>query len=513
MDAEGVYFLGVDIGTYESKAVLTNLEGRIVHHEVISHQMIVPKPGLAEHDADGVWWHDFCLLVERILQATRISSDQIKAIGCSAIAPAVLPVDREGKPLRPAILYGIDTRAVEEIRELEHRFGHANVFQRCGNDLSTQAVGPKILWIKKHEPEVYAQTARFLTATSYLVYRLTGKFKVDHYTAGAGFTPFYDCQQHAWYPEFCKDIVEIDQLPEIGWTTDIAGVITDEAAQLTGLSRGTPVIIGTSDAAAEAVSVGVVKPGQMMLMYGSTAFFIEVTNEPIQDSRLWSAPYLFPDTYALLGGMSTTGAITRWMRDQFAVDLVKAEQYSGKHAFESLMGEAVHIPPGSEGMVTLPYFSGERTPIQDPMASGVVFGLTLAHTRGHLFRSILEGVGYGINHHLEVMKEIGAMPSELVAVGGGTKNELWLQIVSDIAAEVQKVPKVTIGASYGDAFLAAVGSGHLQPGILSEWVQYDHEVTPNRLEHQKYMPYYSVFKDLYQSTKSLMHRMYELRKN
>ena len=511
MDSGGICTLGVDIGTYESKAVLADLAGRIIHSETIGHTMDVPRPGWAEHDADGVWWHDFRELTRRILRATGIRADRIKAVGCSAIAPAVLPVDEAGRPLRPAILYGIDTRAVEEIRELEERFGADNIYERCGNDLSTQAVGPKVLWIRKHEPDVYLKAARFLTATSYLVHRLTGRFTVDHYTAGAGFTPFYDRTRQCWHPDYCEGILDVGQLPGIGWTTDIAGTVTEEAARETGLHPGTPVIIGTSDAAAEAVSVGVTRPGQMMLMYGSTAFFIEVVGRPVQDRRLWSAPYLFPGTFALLGGMSTTGALTRWLRDRFAPDLTEEERRTGQSAFQLLAGEAAGIPPGSDGLIALPYFSGERTPIQDPKASGVFFGLTLAHTRGHLFRAVMEGVGFGIRHHLDVMQEAGAMPSELIAVGGGTKNPLWLQIVSDIAARGQKVPRVAIGASYGDAFLAAVGAGLLESGAIADWVRYEREVEHDPARHRQYEPWYGLFLDLYQDTKHLMHRIHALR--
>ncbi|NIX05876.1 MAG: sugar kinase, partial [Gammaproteobacteria bacterium] len=191
------------------------------------------------------------------------------------------------------------------------------------------------------------------------------------------------------------------------------------------------------------MSVGVVKPGQLMLMYGSTVFMIEVLGKPLKDERLWATPYVFPGTSALLAGMATSGSLTRWFRDKLTVDLVQAEEAGGELAYSAITAEASQIPPGSEGLVVLPYFSGERTPINDPRARGVIFGLTLAHTRAHMFRAALEGISYGIEHHFDIMKQIGAEPTEVVAVGGGTKSPLWLQCVSDVTQMAQKVPAVT----------------------------------------------------------------------
>jgi len=269
--------------------------------------------------------------------------------------------------------------------------------------------------------------------------------------------------------------------------------------------------VGTSDAGAEAVSVGVTAPGQMMLMYGSTIFFIEVLSQPVTDERLWAAPYLFEGTSALLAGMSTSGALTRWFRDKLAPDLLQADQAGGDNAYAALTRAAADVPPGSEGLVVLPYFSGERTPINDPRARGVYFGLTLAHSRAHLYRAALEGIGHGVRHHLDVMRSIGAMPSQVVAVGGGTKSGLWLQIVSDICQVEQTVPAVVLGASYGDAFLAGLGVGLFSaPGDIRSWVQPGRVVLPNSALSGLYDRYHQVYLRLYQQTKTLMHELHDL---
>ncbi|MGE5509107.1 MAG: FGGY-family carbohydrate kinase [Chitinophagales bacterium] len=500
------YLLGVDIGTYESKGVLATPDGRVVATQVRPHNLSIPHQGWAEHDAEAVWWGDFCALTQALLKESGIRATDILAVGCSSIGPDMLPVDEQCRPLRPAVLYGIDTRATEEIAYLEGLLGREEIYRRCGTRLSAQSVGPKILWLKRHEPELYRKAHKIVGGTTFLTARLTGRYVIDHYTC-ASFDPLYDPARGCWNPDFCAPIIEVERLPEITWTSEVAGTVTRAAAAETGLAEGTPVITGAIDAAAEAVSVGVVGPGQMMLMYGTTLFMIEVVGERRTDPRLWSAPYQFPGTHALMAGMATTGALTRWFRDQFAPDLVAAEAQGGQNAYAALAEQAGRIPPGAEGLVVLPYFSGERTPINDPRARGVIFGLTLAHSRAHVYRAVLESVGYGIRHHLDVLAEAGAAPSTLVAVGGGTKNPLWLQAVTDICGCPQQVPAVTTGAAYGDAFLAGLGVG-LFPGYetIREWVRDVRVIEPDPAATAAYQPYYELYRELYRRNGELMHR-------
>lgn len=501
------FLLGIDIGTYESKGVLVDHSGKVIASSTVPHEMIIPRQGWAEHDPEKTWWGDFVTLSGKLLEKSGIKANAIAGIGVSAIAPCMLPVDKDNNPLRMGVLYGVDTRAREEIWELMERLGEERVFALTGNELSSQAVGPKILWLKKNEPEIYQKAAKFLTASSFIVSRLTGKTVIDHLTASF-FTPLYDFYQGKWSEELCEGIVEIDRLPEIGWACESAGTVTAEAARITGLAEGTPVTFGTADASAEAVSVGVVKPGQMMLMYGSTIFMYLVTPHPDHDERLWAARYLFPGTSAFAGGMATSGSLIRWFRDQFARDRLDLEKSGGENSYGALILEAAGLPPGSEGLVVLPYFSGERTPINNPGARGIFFGLTLSHHRGHLFKAILEGMGYGVRQHFDVMREINVMPSRVIAVGGGTKNPLWLQVVSDISGMPQYVPEVTIGASYGDAFLAGMAVG-LFPTYdhISTWVKYDRTVQPDEKNSQTYDKYYRIYKELYTRNHDLMTRL------
>ncbi|MEA3327861.1 MAG: FGGY-family carbohydrate kinase [Chloroflexota bacterium] len=505
------FLIGVDVGTYETKGVITNLKGEVLSTQVRPHKMLIPHQGWAEHDPEGVWWGDFVDVTKRLLETSGVDPKDILSVGCSAIGICVLPIDKEGNPLRDGgILYGVDTRATKEIAYLEKEIGSDKIFKKAGMTLSSQAAAPKIMWLKHNEPEAYKKTHKFVTATTFIVGRLTGNYVIDHLT-GSFVAPLYDFEQRKWTDELTKEIVELDRLPELRWATEIAGTVTADAAKQTGLLEGTPVTVGTADAAAESVSVGVTNPGQMMLMYGSTVFIIEVLDKPIADERMWANPYLFEGTSALLAGMATSGSLTRWFRDQLTYDLVAAEENGGPNAYGAITKEASDISAGSEGLICLPFFSGERTPINDPKARGVYFGLTLAHSRAHMFKATLEGIGYGVRHHLNIMRDMGAFPDEVIAVGGGTKSPLWLQVVSDIGQISQKVPAVTLGASYGDAFLAGIGVGVFSdPTDINKWVNDSRMVYPDKSVAEKYEKYMALYLDLYEQNKELMHRIYEL---
>jgi xylulokinase len=265
--------------------------------------------------------------------------------------------------------------------------------------------------------------------------------------------------------------------------------------------------VGTADAAAEAVAAGVVEPGDTMLMYGSTLFFIQICSSLPESSVLWPTVYLEPESYALAAGMSTTGALTRWFRDNFAGAETAAEADGGPNAYEALAEEASRVLPGSDGLLVLPYFSGERSPINDPLARGVVAGLSLSHSRAHLDRAVLEGVAYGIRQNLETMAAAGAPPKRLVAIGGGAKNALWLQIVSDVTGREQVV-QATPGASYGDAILAAMGVGTLPAmSAARDWIGPGTTVAPSPADSSTYERGYRLYTELYDTTKSVIHEL------
>jgi xylulokinase len=490
-------YLGIDIGTFESKGVLVDDAGAILCSASRPHRMLVPQPGWAEHRPREDWWGDFCHLSNVMVAESGIAPKDIRAVAASAIGPCMLPVDTAGEPLMNGVLYGVDTRAATQIEALTARIGEATLLARCGNALTSQSVGPKILWLRQQRPELFARTAKVLTSTTYLVHKLTGEYVIDHYSA-ANFSPLYVVDKLDWSDELADDIIELDKLPSLLWTTDIAGEVTEAAAAETGLAPGTPVTAGTIDAGAEALSVGVTRPGDMLLMYGSTIFIIEVTDRRVGDARLWYAPWFFPGQHASLAGLATSGTLSHWFREQFGRELDAAT------AVEELAREAAGSPPGARGLTLLPYFSGERTPIHDTHAKGMIFGLDLTHTRGDIYRALFEGIAYGTRHVFETYDAAGVPPARIFAAGGGTKNAVWGQATSDISGRTQIVREKTIGASYGDAFLAALAVGDVAREAIDDWNPVASEIAPEESRAAIYETGYRTFRALYERTRDLM---------
>jgi xylulokinase len=482
--------LGLDIGTSSSKGVLSTVDGRVVARAERPHGLSMPRPGWAEHDAETVWWADAVAILQEL---TGSAPGTIVAAGFSGIGPCLLPVDAEDRPLRPAILYGIDTRAVDEIEELTARYGSERIMERGGSALTSQAIGPKLLWLRHREPEVWARTRRFYMASSFLVRRLTGAYVLDHNSASQC-DPLYDMAAGGWAADWASEVVPGLELPPLLWPGEVAGRVTPEAAKLTGLPVGTPVVAGTVDAWAEATSVAVGAPGDTMLMYGTTMFIIEAVEGYRPDRTIWVTAGVDAGSRTLAAGMATSGALTGWLRG-----------IAGSMPYEELVSEAAAVPPGSNGLIVLPYFAGERTPLFDADARGMIFGLTLSHDRGHVYRALLEATGFGVRHILEAFQAAGSPPRRLVAVGGGTKGGLWTRIVSDVTGLPQEIPAVTIGAAYGDALMAAKGAGLVSADAT--WARVLDLVEPEPRNRAIYDDLFGLYRSLYPATKDQAHAL------
>ena len=505
------YLLGIDIGTSGSSGVIVDDDLNIVAASEMEHDFSVPNPGWLEHNAEAVWWNDFVALTRELLADSAVDPADIEGVGVSAIFAVMQPVDGDGDPLRPAILYGVDTRTTEEIERLEERIGEEAIREACGHQLSFQSVGPKVLWFKRNEPDLFEQTAKIVDSTGYVVHKLTGNYTIDNAIASY-FHPMYDPEALAWNEEMVRAVgITTDMLPEPGWSTEIAGEVTEAAAAETGLEAGTPVTVGTGDALASMVSVGAVEPGEAIFMYGTTGVVFSVVEALREPEGLWSGPFVFEDTYHAGGGMATSGAILRWFRDELADAERRRADEEGVDPYELLDDQAAAVDPGSDGLVLLPYFSGERTPIMDDAARGSLVGLTLQHTKGHLFRAILEGVGYGFRHHVEAMDEVGIGVDVVRAIGGGARSPLWRGIVSDVTGVSQEYVADPLGSPLGDAFLAGYGTGVFED---VERVEAEIEITgttePDPEVGRVYDDYYEVYRDLYPQVRDSMHRLADL---
>ncbi|WP_330455797.1 FGGY-family carbohydrate kinase [Streptomyces sp. NBC_00820] len=480
--------IGVDIGTSSSKGVLVGLDGEVIRSAVRVHTPGRPGPGRFEMDA-RVWWQECAALTREL---TGPGDATVTAVGVSGMGPCVLLTDEDDEPLRPAVLYGVDTRSVRQIRRIEQRLGAEEIIRRCGSALSTQAAGPKIAWIAEEEPDVYARARRLYMPGNWLVAKLTGTYVLDHHSASQC-TPLYDTHAHEWYAPWAVEVAPGLDLPPLRWSGEPAGTVTPEAARETGLPVGIPVTTGTIDAWAEALSVGAHHTGDLMLMYGTTMFLLHTVDQPLTSPSLWGTVGALPGTRNLAGGLATSGAVTDWLRDLFA---------GADHA--ALTREAAASPPGADGLLMLPYFAGERTPLMDPDARGVVAGLTLSHTRADLYRAALEATGFGVRHNIETIEEAGGDIRRVVAVGGGTQGSLWTRIVSDITGRPQELRTTTIGAAYGDALLAAQLVGDAS---VDDWNPVRETVLPRPELKPVYDELYGLYRRLYAETADTVHAL------
>ena len=488
--------LGIDLGTGSSKGVLTTPDGSIVAtaSRPRPRSMSMPRPGWAEVDAEAVWWADVASIAQELVAAA--AGAPVAALCVSGVGPCLVLCDEQDRPVRPAILYGIDMRATAEIDELNDRYGVDEVLAVTGTPITTQAVGPKALWVQRHEPQAWSRARRWYNSSSYVVRKLTGEYVLDHHSASQS-VPLYDLEARDWHEPWYAACMGDVPAPRLAWPAEVVGTVTAAAAEATGLPVGTPVCAGTVDAWAEAFSAGVRRPGDLMLMYGSTMFFVQVLQTLTSHPELWTTAGVDPGTYTLAAGMSTSGSLTSWI-----------QELVGGVSFATLVEEAATVPPGSGGLLLLPYFAGERTPIFDPRARGVIAGLTLNHKRGHLFRAVYEGIAFGIRQILELLDSDLTPVQRLVAVGGGTQGGLWTQIVSDVTGREQSVPEQTIGASYGDALMAAIGTEQVPPE--TDWARTGRIVTPNPATGELYDRLYRGYCDLYPATKAYVHQLAQL---
>jgi xylulokinase len=481
--------IGLDVGTQSSKLVACSAAGEIVAEERIAHGVSRPGPGRFEQDAEAVWWHDVTTLLRRLAERADLRP---QAVCVSAIGPTALPTDAAGTPLRPGILYGIDMRAQREIAELNGRYGEAETIAISGSAISTQSPVPKLLWLKRHEPDAFAATRRWFTAHAWLAFKLTGVCAVDHHSASQ-FVPLYDVAQAAWREDIWSELLPGVALPELAYPGDVVGAVTADASAATGLPAGTPVVMGTVDAWSEAYSAYAESPGMAMIMYGSTFFFIANSDRFVPSPRFWGTQSVRRRVYSLAGGMATGGLVLDWLARLFSTDV------------GSILGRIAAEPIAPDALLALPYFSGERTPFADPDVRAVLFGMDLDTGPDAICRAFVLGLALAVRDNLDAIRdEIGSGTDggrDYVAVGGGASSPAFLQIVSDVGGIRQIVPRRTIGAALGDARLAAEALGWDTP--QASWNPTERIVEPSPGARASVDPLFARVNELYRLTKPL----------
>jgi len=492
------YWLGIDVSTTATKALLIEAGGRVVAAAASEYGYETPHPLWSEQDPD-LWWGATRESVAAVLAAAGASGADVRGIGLTGQMHGLVLLDGRGTVLRPAILWN-DQRTGEQCDEIRGRLGRERLIQITGNDALTGFTAPKILWVRSNEPETYRRAAHVLLPKDYVRFKLSGEFAVDC-ADGAG-TLLFDLRARTWSEEVLEAL-EIDPawLPRTYEGTQVTGVVSPEAAEATGLRAGTPIVGGGGDQAAAAVGTGAVEQGIVSLSLGTSGVVFATTDRPTiePDGRLHAFCHAVPGKWHLMGVMLSAAGSLRWFRDTFAA---AAE-------FEALLAPAADIPPGSEGLLFLPYLTGERTPYPDPLARGAFVGLTVRHRLPQLTRSVLEGVAFGLRDCFELMKAAGLGQIDQVRVaGGGARSELWRQILADVLQSDLVTVNADEGAAYGAALLAAVGTGALPdvPSACRAGIRITGRTEPGPAA-SAYESTYSIYRQLYPALQPAFHAL------
>ncbi len=499
----GKYLLGIDLGTSACKAAVFERSGRVAAQASEEYPVYYQQPGWAEQNPEE-WWEAVCRSIRRIFAESSVRPEEIAAIGIAGQSWSAVPIDREGRVLANTPIW-MDTRAQEICDRLNEKVGRRKIFELAGNSLQPSYTTAKVVWYREHMPEVYEKIDKILQSNGYLVYKLTGAVTQD-ICQGYGWHCF-NMRTGEWDLEMAGEL-EIPEkfLPPILACDAVAGTVTQEAAASSGLRAGTPVVAGGLDAACGTLGAGVLHPGETQEQGGQAGGMSICTDTYQADDRLILSYHVVPGKWLLQGGTVGGGGVMRWLEKELG-DFEREEgRKQGKSSLELLNEEAAETAPGSEGLIFLPYMSGERSPIWDPDAKGVFYGLDFSKTKGHMVRACMEGVAYALKHNLDVAEQAGAQAKVLRAMGGAANSRLWTQIKADVTGRPIVVPASDTATTLGAAMLAGVGTGfyssYQEAVELTVYETRRHE--PNQENHKIYQKNYETYLELYRALKGLM---------
>jgi xylulokinase len=493
------YYLGIDSSTTATKALLMDADGRVVSIGRSEYGFDTPRPLWAEQSPES-WWLATVDSIRQALAHAGIDGTAVEAVGMTGQMHGLVLVDHSGEVLRPSILWN-DQRTQTECDEIRELVGRERLISVTGNDALTGFTAPKALWVAKHEPEVYEKVAHVLLPKDYVRYRLTGEYAVDK--AGGSGTILFDLAERDWSPEIVRQLaIEQSWLPPTFEGPAVTGGLTEEAAAATGLALGTPVVAGGGDQAANAVGVGAVSPGVIAMSLGTSGVVFASTDYPAvePEGRLHAFCHAVPDMWHLMGVMLSAAGSLRWFRDTVAPGT----------SYSTLDEAAASVRSGANGLLFAPYLSGERTPYPDPLARGAFVGLTLRHDVGHMARSVMEGVAFGLKDSVELIASMAPL-GEVRISGGGTQSETWLQIIADVTGLPVRVVGTSEGAAHGAALLAGTGMGAFTSvgEACATAVEVGPAVEPGE-DADIYGDAYDIYRGLYPSLSESFHRLAEL---
>ena len=510
MSNSGQYLMGIDYGTESCRVAIFDLQGRPVSIAATAYKTHHPRPGWAEQNPHE-WWEALQASTHKALTNSGLPAAAIAGISYDATTMTVVPMDQKGEELRPAIMW-MDVRATEQAARANGSDSVARLYNGAGTAPATAEWYPfKAAWLKENEPETYANAYRLVDAPDWLTYKLTGEWTTN--INSAAIRMYYNRENGGWPVDFyetigCGDV--FDKVPEA--VTDLGvpvGGLSVIAAQLLGLRPGIPVAQGPADAWAGQIGLGVVQPGRMALITGSSHVLTGQTEKPIHGKGFFGAytDGVVKGQYTVEGGQVSTGSVLKWFKDHFCADIVSAAETTGLNAYDLLNQKSKDIPIGSDGLIINEYFQGNRTPYTDSKARGIMWGLSLHHTPAHMYRAIQESVCYGTAHNLRAMGAQGFEVKEIVACGGATKSRDWMQMHADVTGVPISLTEVGDAVVLGSCMLAAVGAG-LYKDIQEAAANMVHEIDrlePDAERHEQYQYYVDKYTESYPRMQDLIH--------
>ncbi|GAC1319554.1 MAG: xylulokinase [Chloroflexota bacterium] len=498
--------LGLDLGTSGVKAVLVSVHismgSRVVADATEEYPLSTPHPGWSEQDPAD-WWQGVVSVIQRLCDSAEIDTRAIEALAVSGQMHGATLLDRSGDVLRPAILWN-DQRCGPQCDAITGQLGLETLVAWVGNPALAGFTAPKIVWVREHEPEIYSRIATVLLPKDYITYRLTGQRATE--VSDASGTLLFDVAHRRWSDDMLRALdLPASIVPAVHASTDVIGGVSAEAARQTGLREGTPVVAGGADNACAAVGLGVIHPGQVMTSLGTSGVVLAPSATASVDSRarLHSFCHAVPDMWYAMGVVLSAAGSLRWFRDTLHTRNGAHASEDGQNAYDVILNVAARVAPGAEGLLFLPYLSGERTPHGDPDARGVFFGLSLRHTRAHLARSVIEGVTFALGDSADIMRELGIDIATVRTSGGGARSTLWSQIQADVLDARVLRAHLDAGPGVGAAIIAGVGTGVFASfeEATDQLVQIKDEFEPDSARVAAYRDFHTVYKSLYPALK------------
>ncbi len=502
------FLLGIDYGTGGAKACIIDVEGTVLGAAFEEYPFYHEQPGWSEHDANR-YWAVACRMIQQCLEKARIDPWDIRGVAVSSALPSMVMVDAAGNPIERAYNL-LDRRATAEVQWLQDQVGEARIQQLTANRIEDHPSLVNLLWEQRNRPESFARIDKALTIDGFITRKLTGENVVCH--GGAVFYGVaYDLLNERFDEQMLADMgISPAILPKIRRSEEIIGEVTQAAAAETGLAPGTPVAAGQVDFNASCIAAGITEPGDLMSNLGTVGNFGVIhTSRDFNFSdvglSMINLAYTIDSAnrYVTIPSTTTGGQSLRYLRDNFSQMEMETERMLGISAYDLLNLEATKIPPGSEGLVILPYLAGERTPIWDTAARGVIFGLALHHGKGHLVRAMMEAVAYALYDSFQLIVKSGLpINYPLVLNEGGAVSDLWRQIITDVFNVPTVLVKQRTGAPLGDAILAGVATGVFPDfSVAKAWAEYVAPMEPNVQNHARYMEYFALYKQIYEHVK------------